>query len=223
MILILIFNGRKILPKIELINKINDLQKSDVKTTITNRINEFKKIGKSSDNTIFKELCFCLLTANYDAKKAMKIQQEMNDIFLTADLGLLKKNLKSLGYRFPNVRAEYIYLAQKYKNNIKQIIDDNKSNSSNLRKWFVNNIKGLGFKEASHFLRNIGYLDYAILDFHIIDVLEKYDIFSRPKTLSPKKYLEIEAVLKPFANKLNLPLGELDFYLWYLEVGEIYK
>ncbi len=211
------------MPKIELINKINDLQKSDVKTTITNRINEFKKIGKSSDNTIFKELCFCLLTANYDAKKAMKIQQEMNDIFLTADLGLLKKNLKSLGYRFPNVRAEYIYLAQKYKNNIKQIIDDNKSNSSNLRKWFVNNIKGLGFKEASHFLRNIGYLDYAILDFHIIDVLEKYDIFSRPKTLSPKKYLEIEAVLKPFANKLNLPLGELDFYLWYLEVGEIYK
>ena len=206
-----------------LINQIKDLQKSEIETTINNRIAEFKRIGNSSDNEIFKELCFCLLTANYDAKKAIAIQRKMGNIFLKHNLELIRKNLKSLGYRFPNVRAEYIYLAQKYKDNIKQIINDNKSNPSNLRKWFVDNIKGLGFKEASHLLRNIGFLNYAILDFHIIDVLEKHDIITRPKALTPKKYLEIENKLKPFSNELNLPLGELDFYLWYLEVGEIYK
>ena len=206
-----------------LINQIKDLQKSEIETTINNRIAEFKRIGNSSDNEIFKELCFCLLTANYDAKKAIAIQRKMGNIFLKHNLELIRKNLKSLGYRFPNVRAEYIYLAQKYKDNIKQIINDNKSNPSNLRKWFVDNIKGLGFKETSHFLRNIGFLNYAILDFHIIDVLEKHKIMTRPKTLTPKKYLEIENRLKPFSNELNLPLGELDFYLWYLEVGEIYK
>ena len=206
-----------------LIHKIKNLQKSDVKITITKRIIEFKRIGNSSDNEIFKELCFCLLTANYDAKKAINIQQKMGNVFLIPDLEIIRSNLKLLGYRFPNVRAKYIFLAQQHKDGIREIINKYKNNSSNLRQWFVNNIKGLGYKESSHFLRNIGFLNYAILDFHIIDILNENGIIKRPKTLTPTKYIEIEDELKYFSNELDLQLGELDFYLWYLEVGEIFK
>ncbi|MFX1600424.1 MAG: N-glycosylase, partial [Promethearchaeota archaeon] len=81
----------------------------------------------------------------------------------------------------------------------------------------------IGYKEASHFLRNIGYSNYAIIDFHIIDLLVQYNLIEKPKTLTKTKYLKIEQVLKGIANKLNLNLAELDLYLWYLETGKILK
>jgi len=77
----------------------------------------------------------------------------------------------------------------------------------------VENIKGLGFKEASHFLRNIGYKNIAIIDFHIIDLLVKYKIIETPKTMTSKNYLEIEEILNKIAKKTSINLGELDLYL----------
>lgn len=78
-------------------------------------------------------------------------------------------------------------------------------------------------KEASHFLRNIGYKNLAIIDFHILDLLEEYKLIEKPKTLSPKNYIEIENVLRELAQKTNTKLGELDLYLWYKETGKILK
>ena len=73
------------------------------------------------------------------------------------------------------------------------------------------------------FLRNIGYTDYAIIDFHIIDLLVSYNLILKPKTLTRNKYLEIEKILKNIGKELNLNLAELDLYLWYLETGKILK
>lgn len=78
-------------------------------------------------------------------------------------------------------------------------------------------------KEASHFLRNIGYSNYAIIDFHIIDLLEREGIIKRPKTLTPAKYIEIENKLKEIGKKTELTQAELDLYLWYMETGKILK
>jgi N-glycosylase/DNA lyase len=129
--------------------------------------------------------------------------------------------LKKIGYRFPNIRAQYISETQVHKNFLSKIIND--LDGEELRTWLVQNIKGLGYKEASHFLRNIGYDDYAIIDFHIIDILTQYDFIKKPKTLTKKRYLEIEQDLKHIAKLCNLTLAELDFYLWYLETGKILK
>jgi N-glycosylase/DNA lyase len=197
----------------QLISKINKLKKSEVKIVIDQKIKAFKKI--KSEKAIFKELCFCLLTANFNAERAIVIQKKIDDGFLTLSEGKLAKILKVLGYRFPNKRAEYIVEARKH--DVKQFL------KTNPREHIVKNIKGLGMKESSHFLRNIGYLDYAILDFHIIDILEEYKIIERPKTLNRKAYLEIEEKLSILAKKLNLTHGELDFYLWYLETGKVLK
>ena len=207
-----------------LIKSIENLKKSEIKEIIDSRIKEFSELGKSSINEIFKELCFCLLTANFSAQGGIKIQKEINNGFLTLPEINLAKKLSELGHRFPNARAKYIIEARIHKNNIKEMLTNFKDELK-VREWLVKNIKGLGMKEASHFLRNIGYKNLAIIDFHIVDLLVKHNLIEKPnsKFLTPKKYLEIENLLKQLAQKTNLNLGELDLYLWYQETGKILK
>lgn len=205
----------------ELTKKINSLKGTKIEELIKKRINEFKKTGNSTNNKIFKELCFCILTANFNAEKTIKIQNEIGNCFLNDSKEKISKKLKQLGHRFPNKRAEYISEAQKCKEKIKKVTQFH--DEKKLRDWIVNNIKGIGYKEASHFLRNIGLENYAIIDFHIIDLLEKHSIIKKPKNLSKKKYLEIENILRKIAKKTNLTLAELDLYLWYIETGKILK
>ena len=92
------------------------------------------------------------------------------------------------------------------------------------REWLVKNIKGLGYKEASHFLRNVGYKNLAILDRHILNLLIEDNLISeKPKALNKNKYLEIEKTLLQLANKLNMSQAELDMYLWYMKAGDVLK
>ena len=126
--------------------------------------------------------------------------------------------LKKLGYRFPNKRAEYIVESRKCAKSLKNL-----KKGPEAREWLVKNVKGLGYKEASHFLRNIGYTDVAIIDFHIVDLLADYRLIKKPKTMTKKNYLKIEKLLRKIAENVNLNLGELDLYLWYMETGKILK
>lgn len=197
----------------KLLSSIEDLKKNKIKNIIDERIKEFKTAGKKSNNEIFKELCFCIMTANFNAEKSIKIQKQINNGFLTLPEKELAAKLKKLGHRFPNTRANYIVEARKHKNSIK----------GKSREWLVKNIKGLGYKEASHFLRNIGCKNLTIIDFHIIDLLVKNNIIKKPKTLTKNKYLEIENKLSNITKKANLNLAELDLYLWYQETGKILK
>jgi N-glycosylase/DNA lyase len=205
----------------DLVKKIESLKKSNIGKLIQKRVNEFKNINKQSNKELFKELCFCMLTANFNAEKSIKIQKEIGECFLTDSKNELSEKLKRYGHRFPNTRAEYISESLKYKNKLDEIVrfHDEKA----LREWIVNNVKGLGYKESSHFLRNIGFDNYAIIDFHIVDLLVNYNIIKRPKTLTKKRYFEIESELKKIARKTNLSLAELDLYLWYLETGKVMK
>ena len=112
--------------------------------------------------------------------------------------------------------------AREYKEELEKILFSN-TTSDGLRDWIVKNIKGIGYKECSHFLRNIGFNDYAIIDFHIVDLLVHYNLIDKPKTMTKRKYLEIEEVLKEIGTILNLNMAQLDLYLWYLETGKILK
>ena len=205
----------------DLIEEIEDLKKSKIKDVIDKRINEFKRIDKESNDELFNEMCFCMLTANFNAEKSINIQNEIGSCFSTDSKKQLSKKLKDYGHRFPNARAEYIYESLKCKGKLKEIVQFHDKRA--LREWIVNNVKGLGYKEASHFLRNVGFDDYAIIDFHIVDILVNHGIIERPKTLTKNKYIEIEDVLRKLAIKTNLTLAELDLYLWYMETGKILK
>jgi N-glycosylase/DNA lyase len=200
----------------EIIFKIEQLKVSSISKIISQRMKEFAGLGKKSNEEIFKELCFCLLTANFNARGGIKIQKEIGDGFLHLSEKQLSELLTRLGHRFPNSRAKFIIEARE---NFKKI----NLKDENIRESLVKNIKGLGMKEASHFLRNIGFSNYAIIDFHIIDFLVRNGLTEKPKTLTEKKYLEIESLLKKIAEKTNLSLGELDLYLWHLETGKVLK
>jgi N-glycosylase/DNA lyase len=164
------------------------------------------------------------LTANFNAQKSIIIQKEIGDGFLNSPEEILCKKLQAFGHRYPNARANYIVEARLYADSIKEILSKYKEETE-ARVWVVDHIKGLSYKESSHFLRNIGYKNLAIIDFHIVDLLVDNELIERPnsKCLTKKKYLEIESVLKKIADKSKLNLAELDLYLWYMETGKILK
>jgi N-glycosylase/DNA lyase len=198
------------------------LRDSGIREKVDSRIREFKETGKKSENEIFKELCFCILTANFSAERGIKIQKEIGNGFLKLSEKDLASKLSELGHRYPKIRAKFIAEARKHKNSLKETIESFGS-EENAREWVVNNVKGLGYKEASHFLRNIGFENLAIIDFHIIDILVRNKLIERPKTLTKKKYLEMENILRKLAKRLNMNLAELDLYLWYEETGKVLK
>ncbi len=207
----------------DLLNSLQSLKNvPEVRDLIAKRQKQFKAMGVSEPNDIFCEMCFCILTANFNGERTLKMQEVIGTGFCTFDLQEMTDKLRELGYRFPNTRAQYIHEAQEKRDALANAIKTIKS-EFDLREWIVKNVKGLGYKEASHFLRNIGYTDSAIIDFHIVDLLERQGCIERPKTLTKRKYLEIESVLRGIGEQAGLNLSELDLYLWYMETGKILK
>jgi N-glycosylase/DNA lyase len=93
------------------------------------------------------------------------------------------------------------------------------------REWFVKNVTGLSYKEATHFLRNIGKNDgMAILDRHILKNLKHHGVIrSLPSSMNKKRYLSIEKKFQAFAVHIGISVDELDLLFWSNEAGEILK
>lgn len=204
----------------DLLSKLFSLKDSSIASIIDNRMKNFYAMKQQSDERIFQELCFCLFTANCASQKCWSVQDTLGEELLHLSETDLEQRLRSLGYRFPN-RADRVVAARDQFPVIKDQLASNDSKA--LRSWLVQHVKGFGYKEASHFLRNIGFDDVAIIDVHILRVLEEYALITKPKTLTPKRYLEIEQLLESIAVQANLNLAELDLYLWYMRTGKVLK
>jgi N-glycosylase/DNA lyase len=213
-------------------NVINQIKKiySTKKIEILSRLEEFKKLwAKKNDEDIFTELAFCILTPQSKAKfcwdALVKLRDQ--DLLLKGDTEQIKQGLSCV--RFKNKKAEYIVKARKlFLNNDRVSLKPILSSFADIyecRDWLVQNIDGLGYKEASHFLRNIGFGEkIAILDRHILRNLNRLGIIEDvPKSISRAKYLQIEKDMMEFSKYINIPLPHLDLLLWYKETGEIFK
>ncbi|MEM3742554.1 MAG: N-glycosylase/DNA lyase [Nitrososphaerota archaeon] len=205
-----------------MLNELRRLIETDIKRLVDEKIRSFIQLRSKDITEIFKELCFCILAAGYSAEKSLRIQERINDGFLKLPEKELVEELRRLGHRYPETRAKYIVRARRKLDQVKNVLDT-LVDCKQIREWLVENIDGLGYKEASHFLRNIGCLEVAIIDFHILNLLEKYEITEKPRTLTRKKYLEIEKTLEEISRIVGLKPGELDLYLWYMETGKIVK
>ena len=205
----------------DLISHVRYLQGTSVGKHIKKKMKFFQKLGQGTNEEWFSELCFCILTANASGLMGIKIQDALNKHFIESPEKELQKNLKKIGYRFHN-RAAYIACNRKHCN-IKDIIccfNDPKE----AREWLVTEMKGIGYKEASHFLRNVGYNGVAILDRHILRCMKKHGIIQTiPSTLNKKKYIEIEEKICKYAKIIGIDVGEIDLYLWYMETGKVLK
>lgn len=215
-----------------LLAELERLKRSPVRKKIEKRLEEFREAGRGGEERWFSELCFCILTANYTAHGGMRIQDELGaGGFCRLPRPKLVKRLKELGHRFYNMRGKFIVEARKKK--VKQELlalsggklgTGNRKLETEMREWLVENVKGLGWKEASHFLRNMGCFDLAIIDRHVLAVLKEYGYLKEvPKTLGKKKYMEIENILDAIAKKAGMSQGELDLYLWFMETGKVLK
>jgi len=194
------------------------------------RLDEFKRIWhENSEKDIFAELIFCILTPQSRAKSCWNAVNNLLDrnLLLKGDVNKIAKELS--GVRFKNKKAEYIIEARKLftingrisiRPKMRQFDEINGA-----REWMVQNVKGIGYKEASHFLRNIGLGEnLAIFDRHILKNLHLLGVIDEiPVSLSKQRYFEIESKMTKFANKINIPMSHLDLVLWFKETGEIFK
>lgn len=199
------------------------------KKRIKQRLEEFKDICKSNRDDLFEELSFCLFTPQSKALNCDKAAKELrrSGLLLKGDKEQIAEKLKGR-VRFHNNKAGYLIASRKFFTNGKYFdIKDKlqRGGISEAREWFVKNIKGLGYKEASHFLRNIGLGgDVAILDVHILKNLKRYGVIDKiPSSLSRKGYLEIESKMRRFSETIEIPLDELDLLFWSQETGVVFK
>jgi N-glycosylase/DNA lyase len=198
---------------------INRLR-GEIEEKIKNKLREFEKNENLNKEEKFLELCFCILVANSSMEKTLNIWKEIGNGFLKLTKEELSKKLKELGYRFYNKRAEYIIEARNKIDLLEEILKMN--NEFEIREKLVENFKGIGLKEASHFLRNLGYKNFAIIDRHVLKTLKEFGFIEKiQKSLNKKNYLEIENKLRELANKLKMSLAELDFYLFYISSGKM--
>ena len=201
-----------------------EVEKPETRRRVEARIRELQAAQGEGDERWFEELVFCLLTANYSARGALACIAALNegDAIGEGSLEQLRACLEHR-HRFPNKRAEFIHKARAHRDDLKRTITSQPSSRA-ARDWLVENITGLGMKEASHFLRNVGYLDLAIIDKHILTHMEEQGIIGeRPKTLTRRRYLEYEEILIRVAGMLGMSLGMMDLYLWAKKSGEVIK
>lgn len=188
------------------------------KESINQRLQDFKSL--SEDDYIY-ELFFCLLTPQSNAKKCWQAVEEIKqkDILTEHKLTLILKNKT----RFHNNKAFYIMEALNKWDRIKSAL--NNKNRPELRNSLAENIPGLGMKEASHFLRNIGKSNnqLTILDRHILRNLKSLNIIQDDKIKNKQDYLNKEQQFIQFAKSTNIPLDSLDLLFWNKETGEIFK
>ncbi len=194
----------------------------DIKRLVESRIKSFKEALLKPAEEVFKEIVFCILAANFAASRSLRIVEELGDKLMKLDADGLALELRRLGHKYPEVRARYIVEARM---KLPEIIEALRSGwgEHELRDWLTENVRGLGIKEASHLLRNLGYGNIAIIDFHILRVLRRYGVVGEFRSLTRRRYLEIEGLLRELAKRLGISLAELDLYLWYMDTGRIVK
>ncbi|MCM8760076.1 MAG: N-glycosylase/DNA lyase [Candidatus Omnitrophica bacterium] len=196
-----------------------------IRGQLEKKLDEFEKIGlELNKNEILKELCFCLLTPQSRAEVCwncvVKTYKILNDE--KTDCSVLEGLLR--GVRFYKTKAKRLLEAKLKINQVIEMLVSAKT-AEEKRNWLVQNVSGLGMKEATHFLRNIGMSeDLAILDRHILRKLEKIGVIKNiPASLTQKKYLKIEKKIQQFSKKIGIPVSHLDFVFWYQETGRIFK
>lgn len=200
-----------------------------IKKDISKAISGYKKAWKGTEKEIFAEMAFCILTPQSKAKNAWQAITTLveNNLLYEGSAEEIVEYLNIV--RFKNNKSRYLVefrdlMTEDGKLQPKKILES-KGNTFEKRKWILKNVKGMGLKEANHVLRNLGFgEEIAILDRHILRNLQRLNVIEEiPKTLTEKKYYEIEEAMKKYSEYSGIKMDELDLVLWYKEAGEVFK
>jgi len=199
---------------------------------IKNRLDEFDEVWrKGSDARLWEELAFCIFTAGASARMGLNSVVAIRSLLLDGEPEEMTRALKRTGaHRFPVARPRYIvttrsYLRANFDMKLRRRLRGF-SDPLERRDWLAQEkqIKGLGYKEASHFLRNIGIKGHAILDKHVMRCLAEVGVVDSAKPPSTRRqYLDVEEKFLRFATDVRINCDELDLVLWSMKTGEILK
>lgn len=194
------------------------------------RLAEFGEIWeRGSDARLWEELVYCIFTAGASARMGLKSVEAVRPLLERGSHDELTEALVK-NHRYPRARSGYIVVTRDYLEEdcgmrLRERLESF-SDPFERRDWLARErrVKGLGYKEASHYLRNVGFRGYAILDKHILRSLAELGVIESPVPPSTRnKYLATEAALRNFAREIRINFDELDLVLWSMKTGEILK
>jgi N-glycosylase/DNA lyase len=214
---------------LDTIESVDDLKKyyEFVKPLVDRRMKEFDTLRTTATKfEFFRELVFCILTANASAKMALKSINALDAKIFNGNEDMISAALRGV-YRFPTSRANYIVRSREFLEKQHNYMDfksifESHTDLFELRDYLKDNIVGIGYKECSHFLRNIGFKGFAILDKHVISMLNVVGC-NVTKPRNKREYKQIEQIMKEFASKNNIDFDDLDLVFWSFKTGEIIK
>lgn len=199
---------------------------------IKKRLGEFQEVWRhGSDARLWEELVYCIFTAGASARMGLNAIDAVRSLLLDGEPEEMTQVLRETGaHRFPVARPRYIVTTRNYfRVNFGMALRERLRSFSDpfeRRDWLAQEkqIKGLGYKESSHFLRNVGVKGHAILDKHVMRCLAEMNIVdtARPPA-NRRKYLEVEQEFRRFAEQIKVDFDELDLVLWSIKTGEILK
>jgi N-glycosylase/DNA lyase len=196
------------------------------------RLAEFRAVWRmGNDARLWEELVYCIFTAGASARMGLKAIEAIRPLLLEGSREEMTRSLlEARAHRYPVARPGYVvttrdYLREECGMRLRERLTSFADPIAR-RDWLASErrIKGLGYKEASHFLRNIGLKGYAILDKHILRSLAELGITDSPQPPATRaRYLKTEERLRQFADDVRIDFDELDLVLWSMKTGEILK
>ncbi|HEY6189469.1 MAG TPA: N-glycosylase/DNA lyase [Pyrinomonadaceae bacterium] len=199
---------------------------------IESRLAEFRDVWqKGTDARLWEELVYCIFTAGASARMGLRSVEAIRPLLFEGSREEMTQALVAArAHRYPAARPGYIVVTRDYlredcgmrlRERLLSFTDPLER-----RDWLARErrIKGLGYKEASHFLRNIGFSGYAILDKHILRSLCELGVTDSAQPPATRaRYLKTEEQLRAFARDVQVDFDELDLVLWSMKTGEILK
>jgi N-glycosylase/DNA lyase len=196
------------------------------RSEIERRLREFRAVGRGDERRLFEELAFCLFAIQTSARRSDGAVRA-----LAADGALWRGTREDIAgilrrqVRFHNHKAAYLVAARDRvlggDDSLKALV---RRSPQDAREWLVGELDGFGYKEASHFLRNVGRGEgFAILDRHILKNLRHHGVLRSVPALTPKRYLAIEGKVRRFADDVRIPMAAVDLLFWSRETGEVFK
>lgn len=182
-----------------------------------------------SDARLWEELVYCIFTAGASARMGLRSVEAVRALLREGEHEELAAALSGV-HRYPRSRSGYIVVTREYLRTscgmrLRERLEGF-ADPLERRDWLARErgVKGLGYKEASHFLRNVGYRGYAILDKHILRCMAELGVVDSPAPPSTRtRYLDAEERLRRLARDLRIDFDELDLVLWSMKTGEILK
>lgn len=196
------------------------------------RLGEFRRVWQTaSDSRLWEEMVYCIFTAGASAKMGLRSVEALRPLLKSGAQAQMTAALIEAGaHRFPNARPAYVVVTRNYfEESFSMRLREKLLSFTDpiaRRDWLAKDpkVKGLGYKESSHFLRNIGFKGYAILDKHIVRCLCELEVIDSPKPPTTRgRYLETEDKMRRFAADTGIDFDELDLLLWSTKTGEILK